>query len=78
MIIINDDYDRNNNDLKDGHNHRFEKKETLIWTRNWSGLHTFLKYKHYAKNNLKQRPRGKKIQKMRNITPTMGHYPRNR
>ena len=37
-------------------NHRFEKKETLIWTRSWSGLYAFLKYKHYTKNSLKQWP----------------------
>ena len=34
MIIItrnkNNDYNSNNNDLKDGQNHRFEEKETLI------------------------------------------------
>ena len=51
--MINDDYGSNKNDLKDGQNHRFEKKETLIWTTNWSGLHAFLKYKHYAKNSFK-------------------------
>ena len=26
----NNDYNSNNNDLKNGQNHRFEKKETLI------------------------------------------------
>ena len=30
----------NNNDLKDGQNGRLEKKETLTWTKNWSGIYT--------------------------------------
>ena len=42
MTIIsnnkNNNYNSNNNDLKDGQNHRLEKKETLIWIRNWLGL----------------------------------------
>ena len=53
IIIIfrnkNCNYKSNNNDLKDEQNHRFEKKEALIWARNWSGLYGFLKYKHYRK-----------------------------
>ena len=64
MIIIsrkkNNNYNTNNNDLKDEQNHRFEKKETFIWTRKWSGN---LKYKHYTKNSLKQRPGEKKNKK---------------
>ena len=30
----NNNYNSNSNDLKGGKNHRFEKKETLIWTGN--------------------------------------------
>ena len=30
----NNNYNSNSNDLKGGKNHRFEKKETLIWTEN--------------------------------------------
>ena len=45
----------NNNDLKFGQNHRLEKKETLIKTRNWSGLYAFEEYKHCTENNLKER-----------------------
>ena len=36
-IIISrnkNNYNSNSNDLKGGKNHRFEKKETLIWTGN--------------------------------------------
>ena len=29
-------------------------KETLIRTRNWSGLYAFEEYKYYTENNLKQ------------------------
>ena len=49
----NNNYNSNNNALKDEQNQRFEKKETLIWTRNWSGLYAFLKYKHYTKKQFK-------------------------
>ena len=35
-------------------------KETLIRTRNWSGLYTFEEYKYYTENNLKQQLREKK------------------
>ena len=31
-------YNSNNNDLKNGQNHRLKKKYTLIWIRNWLGL----------------------------------------
>ena len=51
----NNNCDSNNNDLKDEQNHRSEKKEIFIRTRNCSGLYAFLKYKHYTKNSLKQR-----------------------
>ena len=37
----------------------------------------FEEYKHYTENSLKQRP-GEKIKTVGYITPTMGHYPRNR
>ena len=67
MIILSKDiknnYNSDNNDLKDEQNHRFEKKETLIWTRNWSGLYVFLKYKHYTKSSSRQRPEEKKVNK---------------
>ena len=48
---INDNSKKN--DLKDGKNDRLEKKETLIWTRNWSGLFTFEEYKHYTDKTIK-------------------------
>ena len=48
---INDNSKKN--DLKDGKNDRLEKKETLIWTRNSSGLFTFEEYKHYTDKTIK-------------------------
>ena len=51
--LVNYYDNRNNNDLKDGQNDRLEKKETLIRTRNWSGLYAFEEYKHYTENSLK-------------------------
>ena len=68
MIIIKDNNENkrssnknnndnsNNNDLKHGQDDKLEKKETLIRTRNWSGLYVFEEYKHYTENNLRQRP----------------------
>ena len=41
LIISNNEninYNSNNNDLKDGQNHRLEKKYTMIWIRKWLGL----------------------------------------
>ena len=73
----NENDNSNNNDLKDGQNYRLKKKKTLIRTRNCSGLYTFEEYKHYTKNNLKQRPGEKMLKAMGYITPTMGHFPRN-
>ena len=73
----NNIYNSNDNNLKDVHNHRLEKKETLIWTRKWTGLHEFLKCKDYRKNSLIRRPEEKKLTTMEYITPTMSHYPRN-
>ena len=52
-------------------------KETLIRTRNWSGLYAFEEYKYYTENNLKQQLREKKTKAMGHITPTIVHYPRN-
>ena len=51
-----------------------EKRETLIRTRNWSGLYAFEKWKHYMENILEQWPGEKN---MGCITSTMGHCPRN-
>ena len=56
----NNSFNGNNNDWKDEQNHRFEKKETLIWTRNWSGLYVFLKYKHHTKKQFKATAGGRK------------------
>ena len=42
IIIISNNksnnYNSNNNYLKDGQNDRLEKKQTLIWIKNWLGL----------------------------------------
>ena len=54
----------NNNDLKEGQNGRLEKKETLTWTKNWSGIYTInifywrLQALH-GKQFKKQRPKEK-------------------
>ena len=37
----NNNDNSNNNDLKDGQNDRLEKRETLIRTRNGTGLYAF-------------------------------------
>ena len=70
-------YNSQNNDLKNEQNYKFEEKETLIWTRNWSDLYGFLKYKQYTKNSLKQRPGEKKLKTMAYLIPNMGQYRRN-
>ena len=73
----NNNYNSNDNDLKDEQDHWFKKKEILIWTRNWSGLHAFLKYMHYARKQFKTTAGTKKIKTMAYIAPSKGNYPSN-
>ena len=83
MTIIsnnkNNNYNSNNNDLKDGQNHRLEKKETLIWIRNWLGLLRIWRIQALHDKQFKTTAGRKKKEKktMGYITPAMGYYPRN-
>ena len=52
----NNNHNSNHNDLKDVQNHRSEKKRNFDLSKR---LVRFLKYKHYTKNSLKQRPEEK-------------------
>ena len=70
-------YNSQNNDLKNEQNYKFEEKETLIWTRNWSDLYGFFEIQAVHEKQFKTTTRRKKLKTMAYLIPNMGQYRRN-